>query len=47
MDSQLGRFWDDGDEVKNADEIEVDELEANDEDENIGDARADGGGIPN
>ena len=38
MEKQLDRFWDEDEKVENADEPAVDELEANEDDEKLGDA---------
>ena len=45
MDLRLDRFCDEDEKAENAVELEVDELEANEDDEKLGDASAgDGGG---
>ena len=38
MESQLGRFWDEDEKAETADEPAVDELEASEDDEKLGDA---------
>jgi hypothetical protein len=47
MESQLDRFCDEDEKVENADGLEVDELEGNDDDETLGDARAGDGNVSN
>jgi hypothetical protein len=39
MESQLDRFWDEDEKAEAADEPAVDELEANEDEEMLGDAR--------
>jgi hypothetical protein len=38
MESQLDRFWDEDEKAENPDEPAVDELEASEDDEKLGDA---------
>jgi hypothetical protein len=47
MDPQRDRFWGDDEKADSTSELEVDELEAYEDDETLGDARAGDGNVNN